>query len=948
MVDFIEKLVKRGFTPLEAYGLVRKLAIIDELEQWARTTPPMEAEEEQGWQSAKGRVLQISQRSQTPEDAAEAIRQIIDMVPHPQTARDRGRLRGLNEALDAMSKGTYDNSTQFMEQAPPGGTTPIPGHNPVPRQDTSDAWSPGAGSQIPRDYSIGPGRMAQLSLNSSFSKEDNEIYHKNLEFRNASDEEILNLLSSSLPSENSYAKYLGDKDNDFYWIPPGGEVIGDYAEYPSHLHVIRALRNSGFNFDAETFKGGYHYPGKGMEVVTGRMAKKSSRDETIFLITPEGHTYTREGNESRSNHSLLASDFIFDNTSRDRSIAGIIDDDIIYGFPYPGVYREEWFTDEQIISLIELSREYNIDKLDIGTSDLKHLQGNIEMLIDFSLNPISEEDNLEEWYEFHLSYPDNPFYNYLLNSYKEDFNLNSLASYFLNPPQTPPTGSGNTIHLFSGMSRTASLDEDQLLSSQELNLSKNQPIQGIVNRFVATTNGVYYWNYSGPYHNEFFEIWELCGGEEDDVTYYGMANLSNKPFKDIAWDYRRPIRPGEWRAVDAIASEEAFELPENINQQLGIKTSSYGDPNPRPELGVSFNRKTFEYEPWVFDGPLEGGDCKFWIDSEGNQYWWRVVNMRPQHMELVFAIEKKGLPIELVIAGEWSDQRDSNGVEGSRGYPVLHTLDEKDEREMDLVRDAFSDWGAVVNWNRWLPLDGSEESEDLEKTADYYNSPRPVAVYILGPEGERIESDDLYHDSSARDLTNEGGTTDGFLSITITGRWNMYIMARVEWDFENRDERGRPNRKIVTNEITAAQAQSLIEEIESWKRDDGSYIIKTVDINLPDLDIDDLSPEEAIQWLGGITKTAQDITSVPPTFDMRSLFDLKKYVDLKGELINWDAFRVSSKSPDDDIQSLLEVLTEVGVAETADPNRIGGMFNINREKLNDVLQTDRKGNGRDD
>ncbi len=589
MNDYILKLTKRGFTPLEAYGLVRKLAIIDELEQWARTTPPMEAEEEQGWQSAKGRVLQISQRSQTPEDAAEAIRQIIDMVPHPQTARDRGRLRGLNEALDAISKGNYDNPTQFMEQAPSGGITPIPGHNPVPRQDTSDAWNPGAGSQIPRDYSMGPGRMA----------------------------------------------------------------------------------------------------------------KKASREETIFLITPEGHTYTREGSESRSNHSLLASDFIFDNNSRDRSIAGIIDDDIIYGFPYPGVYREEWFTDEQIISLIELSREYNIDKLDIGTSDLKHLQGNIEMLIEFSLNPISEEDNLEEWYKFHLSYTDNPFYNYLLNSYKEDFNLNTLASYFLNPPLTPPTGSGNTIH------------------------------------------------------------------------------------------------------------------------------HKFGSASPRPELGVSFNRTTFEYEPWVFDGPLEGGDCKFWIDSEGNQYWWRVVNMRPQHMELVFAIEKKGLPIELMIAGEWSDQRDSNGVEGSRGYPVLHTLDEKDEREMDLVRDAFSDWGAVVNWNRWLPLDGLEESEDLEKTADW-------------------EEEDL--------------------------KENNY----------------------------------------------------------------------------GTTKTTQDLTSVPPTFDMRSLFDLKKYVDLKGELINWDAFRVSSKSPDDDIRSLLEVLTEVGVAETADPNRIGGMFNINREKLNDVLQTDRKGNGRDD
>ncbi len=861
MNDYISKLTKRGFTPLEAYGLVRKLAIIDELEQWARTTPPMEAEEEQGWQSAKGRVLQISQRSQTPEDAAEAIRQIIDMVPHPQTARDRGRLRGLNEALDAMSKGTYDNPTQFMEQAPPGGTTPIPGHNPVPRQDTSDAWSPGAGSQIPRDYSMGPGRMAKKAeqIDFTFEEKYNPVSGFNNFFNSVDDPNqsykfvysegqfyfwpVEGTLDSNSPHHSDISHQLQNVHKrelemwGFYWEPghrnvpdvraeggtyePRGSVTEVHAEWdidPTEqqieaINMVAPADNLIWNKRPI-----YH------ENENDVIAKKASREETIFLITPEGHTYTREGSESRSNHSLLAADFIFDNNSRDRSLAGLIDDDTIYGFPYVGVYREDWFTDEQIISLIELSREYNIDKLDIGTSDLKHLQGNIEMLIEFSLNPISEEDNLEEWYKFHLSYPDNPFYNYLLNSYKEDFNLNSLASYFLNPPQTPPTGSGNTIHLFSGMSRTASLDEDKLLSSQELNLSKNQPIQGIVNRFVATTNGVYYWDYSGPYHSEFFEIWEWCGGEEDDVTYYGMANLSDKPFKDIAWDYMRPIRPGEWRAVDAIASEQAFELPENINQQLGIKTSSYGDPNPRPELGVSFNRTTFEYEPWVFDGPLEGGDCKFWIDSEGNQYWWRVVNMRPQHMELVFAIEKKGLPIELVIAGEWSDQRDSNGVEGSRGYPVLHTLDEKDEREMDLVRDAFSDWGAVVNWNRWLSLDGSE---DLEKTAN--------------------------------------------------------------WEEEDLEE-----------------------------------------------------------YNCGTTKTAQDITSVPPTFDMRSLFDLKKYVDLKGELINWDAFRVSSKSPDDDIQSLLEVLTEVGVAETADPNRIGGMFNINREKLNDVLQTDRKGNGRDD
>lgn len=172
MTNLIIKLTNRGYSPLEAYELVRKLAIIEELEQWARTVPPMEAEEEQGWTSGKGRVLQISQNSETPDDAADKIRNIIDMVPSPQTPRDRGRLRALNEALDTMAKsGGPEGHTMGMDSPPAATPGIMPGNNPVPRADGTDSLTPGSGSKTPYDGGVGTGRMASADWWRSYSQD---------------------------------------------------------------------------------------------------------------------------------------------------------------------------------------------------------------------------------------------------------------------------------------------------------------------------------------------------------------------------------------------------------------------------------------------------------------------------------------------------------------------------------------------------------------------------------------------------------------------------------------------------------------------------------------------------------------------------------------------------------------------------------------------------------
>lgn len=493
MNNFINKLVNRGFSPLEAYGIIRKLAVVDALEQWARTTPPMESEENTGWQSAKGRVLQISQNSQTPEDAAESIRQIIDMVPQPQTGRDRGRLRGLNEALDAMSKGTYDTgATQSPEVPPHGGSTPVPGHNPTPRVDGTDSFTPGGGSQIPRDMAMGTGRMAKkASGENSFSSEptgadrykfvrlrgnwffwDENTFSVEFFVDDPSMGVYDYMLTAPIDEATGYPVYLNAPDSDDFlpahadvlcymtnngFTPADFELTGTNNEDGLHIYAddfdyFEDEQNVASMFDkfkdADSFDTiledddeGYvpHTTFYRDDYVGFTMAKKASVEDAKFIVTPDGRLFYRNESDPKADHDVMADEFLFGREEISNSFKGLVMMGEIHGFPFKNYDEDFWFTPEQINQLVELGQELGIDVFDLQANGY-HVNGNASMVRDYSLNPISEEDNLEEWYIFHLR-EDNPEYNHYLKFYRSEFNkdyvVSSLSAFSLNPPLPP-------------------------------------------------------------------------------------------------------------------------------------------------------------------------------------------------------------------------------------------------------------------------------------------------------------------------------------------------------------------------------------------------------------------------------------------------------------------------------------------------------------------------------
>lgn len=247
MDNLILKLTNRGYAPLEAYAIARKLSAIQSLEEWAASTPPSDLEEKQGWIGARTRILDISKKSQNPEDAAEAIRDILKMVPGPRANRDRGRLRALNEALDALDKaGPIETDMAIAETPPPFSSTPAPG-NPDMRKDKGDAWSPGGKSRIPQDYGAGTTRMSYFL--GPTSSEPFPGINKFLVFGN----------------EWLFWNYQSVNSELYHKMFPGGEFEGiDIDSYntddekdiaPSHGDVAQWLLNSGYKEEDFKFAG---------------------------------------------------------------------------------------------------------------------------------------------------------------------------------------------------------------------------------------------------------------------------------------------------------------------------------------------------------------------------------------------------------------------------------------------------------------------------------------------------------------------------------------------------------------------------------------------------------------------------------------------------------------------------------------------------------------------
>ncbi len=154
--------LSRYMQPGEALDAARKVAQVEELQNWSRQTPVMEPEEEQGYQVGRERIIQIAEKSQDGDEAAEMIRHLLEKTPSAQNDRDRGRLRAFNDALNTLTGNEYAGTPMGMGSPPAAQDTKVDQGN-----DNTQMGPSGVGDHremknvAPMDY-VGPMRTSAL------------------------------------------------------------------------------------------------------------------------------------------------------------------------------------------------------------------------------------------------------------------------------------------------------------------------------------------------------------------------------------------------------------------------------------------------------------------------------------------------------------------------------------------------------------------------------------------------------------------------------------------------------------------------------------------------------------------------------------------------------------------------------------------------------------------
>lgn len=670
MNNLILKLTNRGYAPLEAYGIARKLATIQQLEEWAASTPPADVEEKQGWMSVRDRILHISKKSQTPEDAADSIRDILDMVPGPRTNRDRGRLRALNEALNALDKaGGVGTDMSIAETPPPGSSTPAPG-NPDMRKDKGDAWSPGGKSRIPQDYGAGTTRMSKkANLDEIIPIIENSLQEREIPFDGISTNPTYNHCKGFL---------LGSVA--IYWRPVDENGNGTYVEdgFPYHGHVSKVLLELGYDDDTAT----------------------------------------------------------------------------------------PLFYDDQEIELIFNEEVKNIDP----------------MIVYDIANAFS---NLAD--------------NIIISAEDQRINVD-------------PNNSESLEVVYDKLDK----------------IVLNSSLTAMYNRWV--------------------------GGQ--------------------------------------------------------FAQNTLKEPSSYDNLGYRFNQETFQNEPWFYDRPASE-NCKFWIDTEGNPYFWNIgSDLRPPHMAGSKKLQARGITPE--VAGEC--------------YNYNIVVRATDNHDIELASVAFPELEGVQTTDGFVSFNKVAVSKSISR--DQFNN-----LYRRSEEGEifwRVHwnpNEYPFSDSNAesiawgyRDKENpDNYKQKGYSCFDLPEDLYAY--------FEADDLPGNTPVIAFSGE-------------EVGYGDDGEPLV------IPDMKEMYWTNWNKLNQFTGFDKVAANLSELPPAFDARSIFDLMKFVQLKGEHINWEVFKSSSSSPDEELDSMLEILTELGAVQTTDSDELGGAFIVDLEQVKQLLRaSEDKSNG---
>lgn len=135
------------------------------------------------------------------------------------------------------------------------------------------------------------------------------------------------------------------------------------------------------------------------------------------------------------------------------------------------------------------------------------------------------------------------------------------------------------------------------------------------------------------------------------------------------------------------------------------------------------------------------------------------------------------------------------------------------------------------------------------------------------------------------------------------------------------------------DEQTASHIVGMIPEVEYiYKNDEEKYSISNGGLVL-ESNGEEVQQESREIFDRGIVTGAANI---PPT-SRRAFFDLKKYVNLEGDTIDWEEFKSSSSVNDRELDSVLEILTEIGAATDMDGQAGRGSFRIDKREIDNLL-----------
>lgn len=213
--------------------MISVTAAIEALEHLVRSAPPEDPEERRGFELAVDRIIQVSRSASSPDEAARMLSSIVRSAPAPRSARDRARLRTLNEALDALTGAEYTGTPQYPEKPPPAPT--------VSTDDRQEAFPGVHNMGDPREHrSVNPvdfvGHMRGASLRRSSG--GSSVYDRFLTYDEALGSYIPVFSPDPFPGHNKF--WVDSEGNRYFWR------VGEDRR-PYHMHSAKRLLSEGID-----------------------------------------------------------------------------------------------------------------------------------------------------------------------------------------------------------------------------------------------------------------------------------------------------------------------------------------------------------------------------------------------------------------------------------------------------------------------------------------------------------------------------------------------------------------------------------------------------------------------------------------------------------------------------------------------------------------------------